>query len=658
MDGNQPVALHNLGTIAQQTGVLEKSVSLFKQAIALKPDYPEAHYNLGNSLRNLGLTGEAVTCFERAIAFKSDYANAHNNLGTTFQDLGKLDEAAASYHRALAITPDNAEAHNNLGNAFKQLGKLDEAVASYHRALAITPDLAEAHYNLGTTFQDLGKLDEAVASYHRALAITPDYAEAHNNLGNAFKELGKLDEALVSYHKAVTIKPDYAMAQINFGTTLEDQGRLDEAVASYRKALAIKPDLVEAQGNLGNVLSKLGRSDEAIASYHKALVIKPDYAEVHNNLGNVLKDLGALDEAVASYNKALTIKPDYAKAHSNLLFSEQYQLGHSAQLLFELHCERDERHGRALRSEWPAHQNTQVLDRRLRVGFVSPDLGRHPVGYFIIPLLENLHKHEIETVCYSDRINDDLTLRIKAAANVWRETCGVSDEKLAQTILGDEIDILFDLSGHSARNRLLVFARKPAPLQFTWAGYVGTTGMFAFDYLVSDIYSTRVNEEHYFREKIISMPDGWLCYEPPPYAPEVGPLPCKQNGHITFCSFSNPAKLNADLASVWSKILNKVTNSRLMIKFRGIDSSTNKNRLIAMFDAEEVDKSRLMLEGQSPHAELLARYNHVDIALDPFPYSGGLTTYEALWMGVPVITVPGETFASRHSDWPPLSGPP
>jgi protein O-GlcNAc transferase len=226
---------------------------------------------------------------------------------------------------------------------------------------------------------------------------------------------------------------------------------------------------------------------------------------------------------------------------------------------------------------------------------------------------------------------------------------GLSDKALAAKILDDEIDILVDLTGHSAHNRLLVFARKPAPIQVTWAGYVGTTGLSAIDYLISDQYSTHADEEKFYSETVVRMPDGWLCYDPPGYAPEVGPLPFIENTYVTFASFSNPAKINEEVVDTWADILADVENSRLLIKYKSINSEHNSKRLIKLFEAKGVDRSRLTLEGQSPHVELLARYNDVDIALDPFPYSGGLTTYEALWMGVPVITTPGQTFASRHS---------
>lgn len=562
---------------------------------------------------------------------------------------GRLAEAKTIYQRILHNDPHHPVALHLLGVIAHQVGKSDIAVKLITQALAVRADYPEAHYNLGSALQEMGRLDEAVECYRRTVAMRPDYAEAYNNLGLALHELGRMDEAVASYEKALAIKPDLAEAHNNLGNTLINLGRRDEAVASYRKAVAVKPDLAEAHNNLGNALNSLGRLDEAVQSFHRALAIMPEYVLAHNNLANALNSLGRLDEAVECLRKALAIKPDSVEANSNLLLIEQYRPGHDAETLYRLHCEWDERLGRAFRSSWPKHRNVPAPDRRLRVGFVSPDLGRHPVGYFVVRAFENIPATEIEMVAYSDRVVDDLTERIKAAVAVWRDVRGMSDEELTRTILDDEIDILVDLAGHSARNRLLVFARKPAPVQVTWAGYVGTTGLSAIDYLVSDPHSTRPDEEKCCRETVVRMPYDYVCYDPPVYAPEVGPLPFRRNGVMTFGSFNNPGKINAEVASVWARILQAVANSRLMIKYRGIDSAASVERLTTLFEAEGIDQSRLTLEGQSPHADLLARYNDVDIALDPFPYSGGLTTCEASWMGVPVITVPGQTFASRHS---------
>ena len=242
-------------------------------------------------------------------------------------------------------------------------------------------------------------------------------------------------------------------------------------------------------------------------------------------------------------------------------------------------------------------------------------------------MLKHLSSFGFQTYCYSDRIEDKQTTQIKANADVWQEIKWWSDEQVTRKVIEDQIDILIDLAGHSAMNRLLVFARKPAPIQVNWAGYVATTGLSAIDYLISDKYSTLEDEEDYYQEQIIRMPDQWLCYEPPSYAPNVGPLPAKRNGYVTFCSFSNPAKLNADVISLWARILKAVDNSQLLIKYRNIDTAYNIKRLTERFKVEGVSASRLVLEGESPHSELFERYNDVDIARDTFPYSGGVTEW-------------------------------
>ena len=508
-----------------------EAVACYRRALELKPDYAEAHNNLGNALKDQGKLDEAVACYRRALELKPDLCRGAQQPGHCLQDQGKLDEAVACYRRALELKPDYAEAHNNLGNALKDQGKLDEAVACYRRALELKPDYAEAHNNLGVALKDQGKLDEAVACYRRALELKPDYAEAHNNLGNALKDQGKLDEAVACYRRALELKPDFAEAHNNLGNALKDQGNLDEAVACYRRALELKPDYAEAHNNLGNALKDQGKLDEAVACYRRALELKPDFAEAHNNLGIALKDQGKLDEAVACYRRALELKPDYAEAHSNLLLTLQYCAGVTPAALAEAHAEYDRRHAAPLRGAFAQHENVRDRHGRLRLGFVSPDLGRHPVGYFLVRVLENLGQNQHETICYSDRIvKDDLTHRLQAAATQWCDVIGMSDQRLAEQIRADRIDILFDLAGHTAHNRLLVFARKPAPIQITWIGYEGTTGLAAMDYLLADRHVVPEGTEHYYREQVLRMPDGYLCYDPPDAAPPVGPLPSLDEG--------------------------------------------------------------------------------------------------------------------------------
>lgn len=644
-----PSAHLNLGVLLHDLGRLEAAEAACRTALEIKPDYAEAHSNLGTSLMAMDRLDEAAASYREALEITPGYAEAHSNLGSTLLALGRLDDAEAACRKAVEIKPDHAEAHYNLGSVLHELGRLVEAEASYREALEIRPDYAEAHYNLGSTAHDLGHLDEASASYRRALKIRPDYEEAHNNLGTTLYSQGRLEEAEASCRRALEIRPDFAEAHNNLGTALFDLRRLAAAEASYRTAVEIEPSYAEAHSNLGNAVKDLGRLEEAEACYRRALDIKPDYAMAHNNLGNVRKDQGSLDDALASYRTALAIEPDYAHAHSNLLLTEQYRVGVTAARLKELHAEWDQRHGKKLRGLWREHCNALDPDKRLHIGLVSPDLGRHPVGYFLVRLLESNPADEILFTCYSDGVEDQMTERLKAASHEWRATRGTPDEALADIIRGDQIDILFDLSGHTGNNRLLLFARKPAPIQVTWAGYVGTTGLAAMDYLLSDRHYTPDDADHDYHERPIRMPDAYVLYDPPPYAAAVGPLPAEQNGFITFGGFNNPTKINDHVMEVWAKLLEAVPESRLILRFRGIDSVSTRARLLPALTTLGLDPSRLVLEGGSPHPELLARYNDIDIALDTFPYSGGLTTCEALWMGVPVITAPGKTFASRHS---------
>ena len=451
---------------------------------------------------------------------------AHYNLGVIQQSQGKLDEAAAAYQRALQLKPGFVEALNDLGNVFKLQGKLEEAGACYQQVLRWKPDYAAAHCNLGVVLHDLGQLDHAVACCQRALQLQPDYATAHYNLATLLKDQGKLDESEACYRRALQLQPDYALAHYNLGIVCQSLGKLHDAMACYQRELQLQPNLPEAHNNLGNVYHELGQLDAAQVCYRRALQQQPGYALAYNNLGNILRDQGKVDSAVASYQKSLRLQPDFAAVHSNLLLTHQYRSGVTLAELANLHAEFDRLHAAPLRTArlLQDHDHDRDPHRRLRLGFVSADFGRHPVGHFLIRVLENLDPAQCETVCYSDRmIPDDLTWRFQSAATIWRDVKGLSDQSLAEQIVNDEIDILLDLAGHTARNRLLVFARKPAPIQVTWAGYVGTTGLKAMDYILADRHEIPQAAEAHYCEKVLRMPDGYVTYDPPVYAPPVAP---------------------------------------------------------------------------------------------------------------------------------------
>jgi predicted O-linked N-acetylglucosamine transferase (SPINDLY family) len=650
IEPNHVDALHLLGVLAYQEGKHELAIEYIGRAIGLEGAEASFHSNLGNVFQALGKLPEAVACHRRALELKPDYAGAHNNLGHVFQAQGMLDEAVACHRRALELKPDLANAHHSLGTALKEQGKLPEAVACYRRALELKPDYAEAHNNLGNVLKKQGKPDRAVACYCRALELKPDYAEAHHNLGNTFQAQGKLDEAVACYRRALESKPDYTGAHTNLGNVFQAQGKLDEAVACYRRALGLKPDYAEAHSNLGNAFRAQGMLEEAVACHRRALELKPDYAAAHSNLGNAFEARGMLEEAVACYRRALELKPDYAAAHSNLLFTLQFHAGATLAGLAQAHAEYDRQHAAPLQAARGPYENVRDPHRPLRLGFVSPDFRRHPVGFFLIQALENLDRGQCEVVCYSGgAIQDDLTMRFRAAATTWRDVAGLTDEELAEQIVVDRIDILFDLAGHTSGSRLLAFARKPAPIQVTWIGYEGTTGLRAIDYILADRYTIPPGQEAGYRERVLRMPDGYVCYDPPATSPEVGPLPAAQAGYVRFGSFNKLAKITPHVVGVWAKILGRVPQARLLLKYRGLDDSSVRGRYLDLFTAHGVDPGRLEFAPPSTHAEYLAAYRQVDIALDPFPFGGGATTCDALWMGVPVVTCPGETFASRHS---------
>jgi predicted O-linked N-acetylglucosamine transferase (SPINDLY family) len=633
-----------------QAGRLDLAEEICRRILAVEPNHADALHLLGMIALRSGELAVAIDFVDRAVAFQPANADFQHNLGVALALAGKIAEAVEAFQRALTLVADYPGAHTNLGHALAMLQRFDEAFTCFRHAVQLREDDASAHFGLGGALAGQGNLQEAVASYRRALELKPDYAEAYHNLGNTLRDLGRLDEALACHQRAVHLAPRLPEAHFNLGNVLADQGKRDEAAASYRRALELKPNYAEACHNLGTVLQDQGKLDEARAWYERDLHLRPHRHQAHFSLGNVSLDQGLLDEAVACYERAMQLKPDSAEIHSSLLATLQYRAGVTARELIDAHAQYQRVHAAPLRTTWKPHENSRDPQRVLRLGFVSPDFGQHPVGYFLIRPLEHLDRRQCEVFCYSNRLSSDaMTARFKAAATQWRDVAGSSDEQLAGQVRADGIDLLFDLAGHTAKNRLLVFARKPAPVQVTWLGYAGTTGLEAIDYLVADRWEVPEASEPNYCEKVLRLPDGYVCYEPPPYAPETSPLPAIGQGYVTFGSFNNPSKITPPLIGLWTQILRRVPKARLILNYSGLDDLAVTRRYRTTFAAGGIEADRVELSGWVPHQELLGEYRWVDIALDSFPYSGGLTTCEALWMGVPVVTCPGETFASRHS---------
>lgn len=600
------------------------------------------------ALFNQGNYAEAASHARTMTVRFPQYGFGWKALGTVLKLMGKNAEALVPMHEALALLPDDPEVHNNMGIALQDLGQLDEAQVCFRKALQLNPKYADAYSNLGAVLQEMGRIDEAVISYRQALEIDPALAGAHYNLGNAYRVRGRLTEAADCYRDALHIKPTYVEANCNLGTVLNDLGRLEEAETTLRRVLAIKPDHVEAHGNLGNTLKELGRSAEAETSYRRALELNPNLAEVHNNLGNLLQDMGRLDEAEASYRQAMLLKPDYHKAHSNLLFLLNYNPRIAPEIAFEEARKFGQRVADEVAAPFTAW-SCGMQPVRLRIGFVSGDFRNHPVGYFLENLLQHLDRTSLELIAYpTDPWVDEATERFRPYFSTWKPLYGLNDEAAARQIHSDGIHILIDLSGHSRYNRLPVFAWKPAPVQISWLGYFATTGVAEIDYLIADPWTLLETEEKYFTERIWRLPETRLCFTPPAVEVEVSSLPALANGYVTFGCFNNLTKMNDGVVELWSHVLAAVPDSRLFLKSKQLGDASVRRRTIERFSSHGIVADRLVMEGAESRAKYLSAYHRVDISLDPFPYPGGATTVESLWMGVPVLNLAGQSFLFRQ----------
>jgi protein O-GlcNAc transferase len=632
-----------------RAGRLDLAELVYRQILAAAPQQADALHLLGVIAHQTGQHALAVERIRQAIAVRPADAAFHSNLAEAHRALGQWTEAVACCRQALVLRPDYAEAHNNLGLALDGQGEWDEALVHYRRAVELKPTYAEAHYNLGVALQARNQPAAAAACYRQALRCRPDYAAACHNLGVALAAQGQLSEAIACYQQALRLSPADAEAHYNLGRALQEQRHTAEAIACYRRAVELDPSLVAAHRSLGGALKFQGQLTEAQACYRQALALNPNDAAALNDLGTIFQDLGDATEAATCFREARRLQPTWAWLHSNELANLQYRPDVTLAALHAAHAEFERQHAAPLVATWRPFPNEPDPERPLRLGFVSPHLAQHPVGFFLIRALENLDRAACTVTCYSDRMHHDaLTARFRAAATRWRDVLLYSDERLTAQIRDDRIDILFDLAGHTGGNRLLVFARKPAPVQITWLDYEGTTGLAAIDYLLADRYEVPPAAEGWYCEHVLRMPDDFVCYDPPAAAPPVGPLPARENGRVTLASFNLPTKINGRVVDLWAEILRRLPEARLCLKYRGLDDPAATARFHRQFAERGIAPQRVLLEGWSPYAEFLARYQQVDIALDTFPYSGGLTTCEALWMGVPVITWPGETFASRH----------
>jgi predicted O-linked N-acetylglucosamine transferase (SPINDLY family) len=593
---------------------IDQARQVIRQICANEPDNPQAWLLLGQTEGQCSDYVAAEKSFRKASALSPRHAAAHYGVGCSLLAQQRFSEAAGSFKSALEIKPDYLEALGDYGYALQAAGQLPEAAAVYTRALQLSPQNFTARYNLAVVLKDQGLHAQAETHFRTALTLKPGSVEAHNSLGYVLKE----------------------------------QGRLEEAEQSLRHALAGNPNFADAHHNLGCVLESMLQLHAAETCFRTALQLKPGLTDALSHLGNVLLAQGAIDEALACYRKAVDDRPEHAPTHSNLLMALHYHESLSPQQLFEEHLKW------GARVEQPGARHVRFSNspdplRRLRVGYVSPDFCIHSVANFLLPLLANHDPEAVDMVCYSNtERQDEITARFQAQAGTWRDIRNKSDEEVVQGIREDRIDILVDLAGHTGRSRLRVFGYKAAPVQLTYLGYPDTTGLKTVDYRLTDQWADPPGQEAFHTEKLIRLPGGFLCYSPLFETPPVSPAPLLDKGFITFGSFNNAMKVNPDVLRLWAEILKTVPRSRLLLKTKSFWDKSVAEDFSNRLQTFGVARERVELRPWALHPRNhLVHYREVDIALDTFPYNGTTTTCEALWMGVPVITLAGRTHAGR-----------
>lgn len=640
-------AMHFLGTIAMQQGNHRGAIGLTRRALEVDPAHPSYHFSLGTNLLALGELEPAIETLERCLALDPGFFQAHLNLADGLRAKERHPEAERYLTKALEIDPDSDAAMSRLGATRLAAGNLESALECFQRVARSSPGSADAHFDLADNLKRLGRPEEAIASLRTGLEIEPGNSRARNQLGESLLNAGCAEEAIQALQETLRQDPSLVEAHNNLGLALAETGDRQSALALFRKTLALEPNFAAAHYNLANTLERQSKLSEAIAAYREAIRCDPRYYEPNNNLGGVFQALGMLDEAQDCYRRALDLAPETAQTHSNLLFCLNYRndLGHED--VFASHRGWGESH--SLPPIDIASSRCDA-DRCLRIGYMSPDFREHSVAYFAEPVLSAHDASQFEIVAYADVTRPDaVTQRIRQAVPEWRDITGLDDEHVVELVQADKIDILVDLAGHTGRNRLRVFSAKPAPVQVTYIGYPNTTGLDAIDYRLTDSWADPVGEtEPLHSEELIRLEGGFLCYLPPGNTPQTREPASLKRGHTTFGSFNNLAKVTPEVVSVWSEILTAVPSSRLLLKGKPFSDEFAHRRYQTLFSHHGVAADRVervgRIESTDAHLDL---YNHVDIALDPFPYNGTTTTCEAMWMGVPVISLAGQVHAGR-----------
>jgi len=693
---HHPDANHNLGVLLLDSQKPDTALAFFKHALETLPtqeqfwfSYIDAlvqtdQFNQAQSVLaqgiNFGLRGEKVTQLVQLLQLQPTSAQmtaiitlfnnqqpqeAENKardliahfpqhpfgwkaLGVILQSQGFLEQALATQQQAVKLATHDADALYNLGITQKALAQVADAEQSYRQAIAIEPRHAQAHNNLGIVLQEQQQFEQAKNHYLQAIAINPHYAEAYNNLGYVLKELGNYAQAEQYYRHAIAINPQYAKAHNNLGCLLKELNRATEAQSHYHQAITLNPAYGDAYNNLGILLQEAGQLADAEQCYRLALQHQPDLAEAYSNLGNILKDLGQFAESEQSYLAALALNPLLMVARHNLLYTYNYSAAYSPEFCLEAARQFGELATAQVTERFTTWQ-CSTAPTRLRVGLVSGDFCHHAVSFFLENLLAELDSTKIELLAYPTyHKTDEVTARLQPYFVKWQPIFGLSDKAAAQLIHNDALHLLIDLAGHTDKNRLPLFAWKPAPVQVAWLGYFATTGLAEMDVILVDKTGVPEQNQGHFTEKVHYLPETRLCFSAPVEPIAVSTLPALQNGFITFGCFQNLSKVTDAVLAVWGKILAQLPTAKLRFQSKQLSDKQVVSSLYARLAQYGIAANRISTQSTTSRPAYLAAHSEVDMILDTFPYTGGTTTCEALWMGVPTLTLAGETLLARQ----------
>lgn len=673
-------SLHLLGIIMRQAGQPAQALQYLDKAIKIQPRAAAYRTSRGNALKDLGRTDEAEVAYRDALRIQRDFPEALANLGGLLVELGRFADAEKICRDAVRVRPDYT-AQVNLGLALAGLDQLEDAAACFREAVRLRPEVPEAHNHLGHTLDRLGRPVEAENHLREALRLRPHFADAHNNLGIVYRKIGRMASAAAFFEAAVRVRPDFAEARINLVDTLHLLGRAEEAEPHGREAVRLRPNSPDAHNSLGLALSGLGRHSDAEAAYREALRLRPDFAAAHSNLGNALKELGRIHEAEACFREALRLEPEHSGATKGLaatllaqrrfadaaaileramgnvvatetgwrvlLGSYLYVPGMDLDARFAKHQE----FGRAMveRAEadpLPPPENDRTPGRRLRIGWLSSDFHRHPVARNIGILFRNRDTNAFETFCYADvKQPDSMTEAFKRRTDTWRSISGLDDAIVARMIRDDRIDIMIYLAGHFDDNRPQLAAWRPAPVQISMLD-AATSGVPGMDYYLADRVLAPAKGPEKFTERVLRLPM-WYVHEPPLGGPAPAPPPCLAGTGVRFSSFHNPSKLHPQVFAHWGEILRRLPDAQIHFQYMERFADKPLQDSIRRDLGDDVSSRVSFGVFTRPIGDHLDLYNRVDISLDPFPFTGSTATFEALWMGVPVVTLAGDTFVSR-----------